>query len=122
MGAWAAGALVGAILLLIAGVAKLTSRGWPSQARAIGAPSWAVRVVPILEVAIGAALVAGLPYAGGGPRSLCSSAFTVFLVLALLRGVEAPCACFGSMGSRPVTWWSVVRNVLLVALAVVSLR
>lgn len=119
MGAWA-GALVGAVLV-IAGVAKLTSRGWPSQARAIGAPPWAVRVVPILEVAIGAALVAGLPYAGWAAIALLVG-FTVFLVLALLRGVEAPCACFGSMSSRPVTWWSVVRNVVLVALAAVSLR
>jgi hypothetical protein len=48
--------------------------------------------------------------------------FTLVLVLALLRGVEAPCACFGSMSSRPVTWWSVARNVLLMALAAVSLR
>jgi uncharacterized membrane protein YphA (DoxX/SURF4 family) len=119
VGAWA-GALVGAILV-IAGVAKLTSRGWPSQARAIGVPPWAVRVVPILEVAIGAALVAGLPYAGWAAIALLVG-FTVFLVLALLRGVEAPCACFGSMSSRPVTWWSVVRNVVLVALAAVSLR
>ncbi len=119
MGAWA-GALVGAILV-IAGVAKLTSRGWPSQARSIGAPAWAVRVVPVLEVAIGAALVAGVPYAGFAALVLLVG-LTAFLVVALLRGVEAPCACFGSMSSRPVTWWSVVRNVLLMALAVVSLR
>ena len=66
-------------------------------------------------------VVAGLPYAGWAAIALLVG-FTVFLVLALLRGVEAPCACFGSMSSRPVTWWSVVRNVLLVALAVVSLR
>ena len=119
MGAWA-GALVGAILV-IAGVAKLTSRGWPSQARAIGAPPWALRVVPILEIAIGAALVAGVPYAGWAAIVLLV-AFTLFLVVALLRGVEAPCACFGSMSSRPVTWWSVARNIVLMALAAVSLR
>lgn len=119
MGAWA-GALVG-VVLVVAGVAKLTSRGWPSQARAIGAPPWAVRVVPVLEVAIGAALVAGVPNAGWAAIALLVG-FSVFLVVALLRGVEAPCACFGSMTSRPVTWWSVARNVLLMALAAVSLR
>lgn len=119
MGAWA-GALVGAVLV-IAGVAKLTSRGWPSQARAVGAPRWAIRVVPVLEILVGAALVAGVPHAGWAALGLLVG-LTAFLVVALLRGVEAPCACFGSMSTRPVTWWSVVRNVALMALAVVSLR
>jgi hypothetical protein len=119
VGAWT-GALVG-VVLIIAGVAKLTSRGWPSQARAIGAPGWAIRVVPVLEVVIGAALVAGVLYAGWAALALLVG-LTAFLVVVLLRGVEAPCACFGSMSTRPVTWWSVARNVALMALALVSLR
>jgi len=119
VGAWA-GAIVGAVLI-VAGVAKLTSRGWPSQARAIGAPSWAVRVVPVVEIAVGAALVAGVPYAGWAALVLLGG-LSVFLAVALLRGVEAPCACFGSMSARPVSWWSVARNLVLMVLAVVSLR
>ena len=119
MGTWA-GAVVGAVLI-VAGVAKMTSRGWPSQARAIGAPSWAARVVPIIEIAIGAALVAGVPYAGWAALALLGG-LSVFLAVALVRGVKAPCACFGSLSTRPVTWWSVARNVVLMVLAVVSLR
>jgi hypothetical protein len=115
-----AGVIVG-VVLVVAGVAKLTSRGWPAQAGAIGAPRWAIRVVPMLEIVIGATLVARLPYAGWAAFALLL-AFTVFLVAALARGVEAPCACFGSMRARPVTWWSVVRNVALMALALLSLR
>jgi uncharacterized membrane protein YphA (DoxX/SURF4 family) len=118
MQAWAA-ALVG-VVFLVAGVAKLTSRGWPSQARALGAPDWTVRVVPVLEIAVGAALVAGVPYAEV-PGLLLLAAFTAFLARALGRGVAAPCACFGTLTTRPVTWWSVARNVALMALLLYSL-
>ena len=118
MGAWAA-ALVG-VVFLVAGVAKLTSRGWPSQARALRAPDWAVRAVPVVEIALGAALVAGLPYAEV-PGLLLLAALTAFLARALHRGVAAPCACFGSLTTRPVTWWSVARNVALMGLLLYSL-
>ena len=116
---WAAGALVG-IVLLAAGVAKLTSRGWPGQAEALGAPAWTIRLIPFVEVVIGAALVAGVDYVAVAAIVLLV-AFTVLLVRALARGVKAPCACFGSLRTRPVTWWSVARNVALLALAIFSL-
>ncbi len=118
MSTWA-GALVG-LVLLVAGVAKLTSRGWPAQADALGAPAWATRAVPVLEIAIGAAMVAHVRYAAIAAIALLG-AFTVFLVAALRRGVKAPCACFGSLRTRPLTPWSVARNVVLIALAVLSL-
>ena len=118
MEAWAA-ALVG-FVFLVAGVAKLTSRGWPSQARAVRAPDWAIRVVPVIEIAVGASLVAGVPYAEV-PGLLLLGALTAFLVHALRRGVEAPCACFGTLTTRPVTWWSVARNVALMAVLLYSL-
>ena len=118
MRAWA-GALVG-LVLLVAGVAKLTSRSWPDQAAALGAPSWARRAVPVLEIALGAALVAGVSFAAI-PALALLAVFTAFLVGALRRGVKAPCACFGSLRTRPVTWWSVARNAALMALLLYSL-
>jgi len=118
MRAWA-GALVG-LVLLVAGVAKLTSRSWPEQAAALGAPPWSRRAVPLLEIALGAALLAGVPFAAV-PALALLAAFTAFLVTALRRGVEAPCACFGSLRTRPVTWWSVGRNAALMALLLYSL-
>ena len=117
--AWAAGAVVG-VVLIVAGAAKLTSKQWPVQADALGVPRGAARALPILELAIGVALVAGIRLAGIAAVALIG-AFTVFLVVALRRGVKAPCACFGAFSTRPVTWWSVVRNVVLIGLAVLSL-
>jgi hypothetical protein len=119
VGEWVAGAVVG-VVLLIAGAAKLTSRQWPAQAELLGVPRGLAKAIPVLELAVGVALVAGVSYAGGAAIVLLGG-FTVFLVMALLRGVEAPCACFGSLSTRPVSWWSVVRNVVLIALAVASL-
>lgn len=116
---WLAGALAGAVLL-VAGVAKLTSRGWPGQAVALGVPRSIGRVVPFVEIALGAGLVAGLPFAALAAIVLLV-AFTAFIVVALLRGVEAPCACFGSLHARPLSWWSVVRNGGLLALVLFSL-
>jgi hypothetical protein len=39
------------------------------------------------------------------------AAFTIATALNLLRGISAPCGCFGSASSDPpATWWHVLRN------------
>ncbi len=47
--------------------------------------------------------------------------FTVVIVSSLVRHRSVACHCFGSTSDRPVTWWAVVRNLVLLALAVVVL-
>ena len=42
--------------------------------------------------------------------------FTAGLSSALARGIDLACGCFG--GSAPATWWTVLRDVVLLALAV----
>lgn len=42
--------------------------------------------------------------------------FTGGLTSALLRGIDLACGCFG--GNAPATWWTVARDVVLLALAV----
>ena len=46
--------------------------------------------------------------------------FTVGLASALVRGIDLACGCFG--GNAPATWWTVLRDVvmLLAALAVAA--
>jgi uncharacterized membrane protein YphA (DoxX/SURF4 family) len=41
--------------------------------------------------------------------------FTVGLASTLARGIDLACGCFG--GSAPATWWTVLRDVVLLALA-----
>jgi uncharacterized membrane protein YphA (DoxX/SURF4 family) len=117
----AAAIVLGAVLLL-SGAAKLAAGPrWVAQAQALGAPASAVPVVPWLEVALGALLV------GGVYRTVVALAaaallvvFTVLLVVRLVQGLRPPCACFGALSTRPVGPGSVVRNVVLLALALIA--
>jgi uncharacterized membrane protein YphA (DoxX/SURF4 family)/thiol-disulfide isomerase/thioredoxin len=49
------------------------------------------------------------------------AAFTAGIVVNLLRDNRVDCHCFGAMSTKPLSWWSVVRNGVLMALAVVTL-
>ncbi len=106
--------------MVIAGAGKIASRSWPEHATSLGAPRWSVPVVPWTEIVLGALLVSGL-----GVRwvavavALLLLAFTWLLVSHLARGERPVCACFGPLSTRPISWWSVARNLALVALAVV---
>ena len=44
--------------------------------------------------------------------------YLVWLAQALLRGLEIPnCGCFGVYWPRPLTWWTLVEDTLLLGLA-----
>lgn len=58
--------------------------------------------------AVGAWLAVGL-----------TSAFTGFVAANLTTGRRAPCPCFGT-ATHPVTGWTLLRNVALLALAVIA--
>jgi len=47
-------------------------------------------------------------------------AFTALLLWSLLTGEEADCGCFGSPAPEKVSWFSIVRNLVLIALAVLG--
>ncbi len=106
--------------MVIAGAGKIASRSWPEHSTALGAPGWAVTVVPWTEIVLGALLVSGLAARWAAVAVIVLLlAFTWLLVSHLARGDRPVCACFGPLSSRPISWWSVVRNLLLVALAAV---
>lgn len=118
--------LVASIVLgaafVVAGASKLAAgRSWPEQARELGAPAWSVGVVPWLEIVLGAALVAQL-----APRPAAVVAFGLLAVFTVLIGVRLregrrpPCACFGAWSAKPLGPGHVVRNVGLMALAVLA--
>jgi hypothetical protein len=46
--------------------------------------------------------------------------FTVLIGVRLAQGRRPPCACFGRMSTRPIGPGTLVRNIVLLALAVVA--
>ena len=117
---WLAGAVLG-LVLLVSGIAKRVDRRWPAAASALGAPSWAVAPLPWVEIGLGALLVSGLvrPLAAALAAVLLVL-FSVLLAVNLARGRRPPCGCFGSRSREPISAWSLVRNLGLLALAAIA--
>ena len=114
-------AVVLGIVLLVAGIAKRADRGWPQDAAALGTPAWAIPALPWFEMLLGAVLVSGLarPVAAA-LAGVVLLALTGLLILNLARGRRPPCACFGASSRRPIGPGSLVRNLVLLALAVIA--
>ena len=74
------------------------------------------RIVPVAELLLAVALLA-VPRLGGCVALVLLAAFSIVLVRAMSRGVEAPCACFGQPGAPPLSAVDLVRNGFLAALA-----
>ncbi|MGY9072565.1 MAG: MauE/DoxX family redox-associated membrane protein [Acidimicrobiales bacterium] len=109
------------IALLGSGALKLRDPRWPDAAHALGAPSVLVPLVAPVEIIVGALLAAGV--GPPGPALLAVvllGAFTLVLAVALRRPERPVCACFGALSAQPVSWRSVARNLVLVALAIVA--
>lgn len=114
-----AAALAMAAVLGWAGMAKWQRpRATAESFAGLGVPApalWA-RVVPFAEVVVAAVLVV-VPRAGAVCALGLLFAFTVALVVALRRGAEVGCACFGAAKVRPVSTVELVRNAGLSILA-----
>jgi putative oxidoreductase len=82
--------------------------------------------LPVIEIVVGAALVAGpRPWLRAG--ALASAAlmlvFTVAVASAVARGINISCGCFGAAwGSSPVTLITIARDVALLAASGAVLR
>jgi uncharacterized membrane protein YphA (DoxX/SURF4 family) len=118
--------IVAAILLgaafVLAGASKLAAgRQWPAQAAGLGAPPWSVGALPWVELALGALLISDVIRPVASVVALALLLVFSSLVIARLReGRHPPCACFGAWSARPLGPGHVVRNGLLVVLAVVA--
>jgi hypothetical protein len=119
--------LISAVLLggamLVAGAAKVVARDqWPAQAREMGAPAWAISILPWVELVIGAALIVGahdVRRIAATAAALLLAVFSVQIAKILQRGQRPVCACFGSWSARPLGVRHLGRNFGLVLLAVV---
>lgn len=118
-----ASAVVLAVVFALAAVAKLRDLDATVEGfGALGLPSPAVfaAAIPLAEVAI-VALLLIVPAAGAIAALVTLAFFTTFLIGRLRAGVRAPCACFGSARALPMSGADVLRNALLVVLALASL-
>ena len=117
-----AAAIVLGAAFVLAGSSKLAAgKAWPAQAAGLGAPTWSVGPLPWIELVLGAVLISNLTRR---PASIAALALLVALtglvVVRLGEGRHPPCACFGAWSARPLGPGHVVRNGLLIVLAVVA--
>ena len=111
------------LLFVLAGASKLAmGAAWPDQARAFGAPRWAAPLVPWVELAIGAALVAQLARPLPAIAAIAMLAVFSVLIARHLRAGRAPtCACFGAWSAKPVGPGHLARNAVFTVIAVLAL-
>lgn len=105
-----------------AAFAKLGDRfGAAGRFRRLGlpAPTAMVWVVVTLEIVTAIALVTR-PRIGGVIAGVVLVSFTLFLADAIRRGVLVGCGCFGQAADHPVSTRDLVRNIGLLAVAVVA--
>jgi Methylamine utilisation protein MauE len=115
-----------ACVFLIAGVAKLADLAASRRAVAeFGVPERLVGVVgvglPVFELLVAVALIpsGSARFGALGALSLLV-VFVVGIALALRRGTEADCHCFGQLHSAPIGWRTLVRSGVLAAAAALT--
>ena len=118
------------LLFLVAALAKIVDV--TSLAREVHnfhlAPFWSEHLVamtlPWIELAAGLGLVLGIrPRAGAWVAGVLLLAFTFGIVMAMARGLNFQCGCFGTADSTRVGGVKLAENLGMLALAAVgSLR
>lgn len=110
------------VMFIVSGGYKLADGpSWPSQAADMGVSRPVALVVPWFEIVLGAVLVSSLlsPWAELVAVGVLI-VFTVVIVRRLLDGSRPPCACFGSRSSQPLGRRHVLRNLGLLAVAMLA--
>jgi hypothetical protein len=110
------------VVICVAGASKIAGgQRWSIDAVALGTPAALVPVVPWFEIILGAILVAHIaPVITGIIAFVLLTVFTFLIVRQLRLGHRPVCACFGAWSSRPLGPEHVVRNVILMALALLT--
>ena len=121
--------LVLAVVFVVSAVAKLRDRDGSREAvQGFGVPTALVGLVagglPFAELACAALLVLPDPFAtvGAVASLVLLGAFTLAVVVNLVKGNRVDCHCFGSMGDEgAIGWHTVARNGVFMVLAALSL-
>jgi hypothetical protein len=95
---------------------------WVTQARELGAPTPVATALPGVELVLGALLVTGI--AAPIPAVLAALlllAFSVAIARQLVDGRHPPCACFGAWSQRPLGEGHLLRNAVLIVVALLAI-
>ena len=113
-----ASVVLGAVFI-VSGVTKIVAmQQWRAQAADLGVSGVVVAGLPYAELAIGALLAAQIARRTVAiVAGVVLVAFTTLLVVRLSQGRRPPCACFGGLSSKPISWTSAARNTAFIALA-----
>ena len=118
----AAAAMVLALVFLWAGAAKIVApQNTAASFAQLGLP-WPRPLalgVPVLELLLGGALVAGVGVAAYAALAVLA-AFTAVLARAVTSRQAVVCACFGAARTEPVSGVDLARNGLLALLAIAA--
>jgi hypothetical protein len=107
-------ALALAVVFAWSSLTKLVTR---PDLTTLGLPAWSGAAIAYVEAALALALL--LSPANGGLAALALLVgFTAFLLRRRDSGVG--CGCFGSASTAPITWRTIGRNAVLVALAAIA--
>lgn len=67
--------------------------------------------LPPFEILLGVYLIGGwLLFAASGAAAVLLLVFIIVLSSAVIRGLSAPCGCFGPGDTSPTTWLTVLRD------------
>ena len=121
------GRLALALVFAVAAVGKLADRpGVVTAATGLGVPAGMARPVAVLlpsaELAVAAALLwTPSAVAGAAAGLFLLALLTCLVALNLRRGRRPSCHCFGRLDDAPIGAGTVVRNLVLMAVAVAVL-
>src|ERR1700674_1163700 len=112
-----------AAVFTVAGIAKLLDLAGSRKSLAdFGVPAWLSKplgvFLPLAELVCAAALIpsASAVWGARGVAALLAI-FIAGISINLARGRTPDCHCFGQLSSSPVSWKTLARNVVLLALA-----
>src|SRR3989440_10272148 len=112
-----------AVVFLVAGLAKLADLAGSRQAlRDFGVPARLANpfgvLLPLAELAVVVALLLPIPAWWGGLGSLILLLlFVAGIGYNLAHGRQPDCHCFGQLHSAPAGWPTLIRNLVLAAIA-----
>lgn len=74
--------------------------------------------IPLIETLVGAYILIGLYTRAAAVIALCEFViFAAAVASVVVRGISAPCGCFGPGDVRPASWLEVGRDLALAAVA-----